>query len=437
MSKIYGIDLGTTNSLIAYKDEYISDLIPSIVDIDNSVAGESQRSNPNAVRSFKVNISMSLEGSISRVASSHVLKELKRQVKGEVQDVVISVPAYFKDNQRQATIEAAKIAGLNVVALINEPTAAAMYVSREYHQLSLVFDLGGGTFDVSVIDSRFDNYDVQATDGLILGGDNLDLSIFRYLCKCAGIKVHHMSQQSIIDLKNLCTELKIRMQKERKDITVDLSKFGVETFVFPEQAYIDLMKMTFGKTIEKTKDVIAEAIPFGEEFDIILVGGSTRCPYLRDWITTEIGQAPVELFYDPDKVVAQGAAFYAQMLEEGTADIMVSDVTTALSIGLSDGTVRVIIDKNSKLPISNNTMVYNDVASDEMKVDIYQGDSMLASGNEHIGTVVYNYGEVKEALEGSVIIEMSVDKSGVITFSCKEMLKEPVVVKLERDGRLK
>ena len=82
-------------------------------------------------------------------------------------------------------------------------------------------------------------------------------------------------------------------------------------------------------------------------------------------------------------------------------------------------------------------MVYNDVASDEMKVDIYQGDSILASGNEHIGTVVYNYGEVKEALEGSVIIEMSVDKSGVITFSCKEMLKEPVVVTLERDGRLK
>ena len=119
---------------------------------------------------------MSVEGTKSVVASRYVLEELKRKAGGScVKQVVISVPAYFSDNQRQATIKAANLAGLEVVSLINEPTAAAMYISKNHNALSLVYDLGGGTFDVSVIDSRFGNYDVQATDGKIVGGDNLDL----------------------------------------------------------------------------------------------------------------------------------------------------------------------------------------------------------------------------------------------------------------------
>lgn len=436
-NKIYGIDLGTTNSLIGYSDEFLSSMIPSIVNLETRETGESQRNNPKAIRSFKVNMSMAVEGQRSITGSRYVLEELKRQVKEKVKDVVISVPAYFKDNQRQATIKAAELAGLNVVALINEPTAAAMYVSKRLSQLTVVFDLGGGTFDVSVIDSRFGNYDVQASDGLIVGGDNFDNAIFKHICKSADIKVHHLAMEQLQALRNLSTKIKIRMQKERKDLTVDLKDFGGTEFVFKEFAYKSLMKMVFAETIQKAKDVIAEAIPTEDSFDIVLVGGSTRCPYLREWIEEELGQKTVELFYDPDRVVAQGAAMYAHLIETGEADILVSDVTTALSIGLSDGTVRVVIPKNSKLPISNSTMVYNNVDSDILRVSIYQGDSMLAANNECIGTVEYDYGEVKAAMEGNVFIDMSVDKSGVITFSCKELLKEPKIVTLTRDALLR
>lgn len=435
MKDIYGIDLGTTNSLIGKGDKLLSGLVPSIVDLETGCAGEAERDNKDAKRSFKVNMSMSIEGELSIAASRYVLEELRHQAGGvKVKNVVISVPAYFKDTQRQATVKAAQLAGLNVVALINEPTAAAMYVSKDRKNLSVIFDLGGGTFDVSVIDSRFGNYDVQASDGLILGGDDFDSAIFRNLCKEAGLAVHHMSKQQVFELKQFCTKLKIQMQKERKDIVCDLSKWdGPTNHVFTESNYITLMKLVYAPALEKTVDVINESIPPMEDYSIILVGGSTRCPYLREWIEDELKKKPEDLFYDPDKVVAQGAALYAELIENGEAEVMVSDVTSALSIGLSDGTVRVIIDKNSKIPISNSTVVYNNVDSDKLTVNIYQGDSMLVSGNECIGTVVYDYGEVKKAMEGVVFIDMMIDSSGVITFSCKEMLKEPVVVTLERN----
>ena len=435
MSDVYGIDLGTTNSLIGLRDEYLSPLVPSVVDLETGVAGATVKDKVTAERSFKVDMSMSLEGQPAIHNSSYVLKELRRLAGGsKVKDVVISVPAYFKDSQRQATKEAAKRAGLNVLALINEPTAAAMYISKTNKQLSVVYDLGGGTFDVSIIDSRFDNYDVQASDGLILGGDDFDAAIFRHVCKGAGVKVHHLNKQEVMSLKLKCSAWKVQMQKERRDLILDVSEWdGAKDFKFTEQSYIALMKLTFGETITKTKNVICEAIPYGEAYDIFLVGGSTRCPYLREWLEKELGKAPVELTYDPDKVVAQGAALYADLVAKGDAAAMVSDVTCALSIGLSDGTVRVIIPKNSKLPITNSTMTYNNKTSDKMQLDIYQGDSILASKNEHIGRVVYDFGELVPAYEGCVEVTMAVDTSGVITFTCQELLKDPVVTTLDRD----
>lgn len=430
---IYGIDLGTTNSLIGLGDKLFDGLVPSVVDVERKVAGESVKSSLTATRSFKIDISMSVEGNLSVVASRYVLEELKRQAGGScVKQVVISVPAYFSDNQRQATIKAANLAGLEVVSLVNEPTAAAMYISKSHRALSLVYDLGGGTFDVSVIDSRFDNYDVQATDGLIVGGDNMDQAIMRYLIKEGKIARHRLGKDKLMQLQLLSRSLKEEMQKTRRDIPVELDEFGGLDTYFKEETYISLMKMTFAETIIKTRKVIGEAIPFGERYDILLVGGSTRCPYLRAWLTKELGKAPVELSYDPDKVVAQGAALFAQMIESGEADIMVSDVTNALSIGLADGTVRTIIEKNSKIPIVETTIVVNDKPSDKLRVNLYQGDSLLSKSNECIGTLVYDYGEVKDSYMGEVIVEISVEASGVITFSCKELLKPPVTVVLDR-----
>jgi molecular chaperone DnaK (HSP70) len=430
---IYGIDLGTTNSLIGLGDTLLSGLVPSVVDIERKIAGEAIKNSLTAKRSFKVDISMGLEGTLSVVASRYVLEELKRQAGGDcVKQVVVSVPAYFSDNQRQATIKAAKLAGLEVVSLINEPTAAAMYISRNHRALSVVFDLGGGTFDVSVIDSRFDNYDVQATDGLIIGGDNLDLAIMRYLIKEGNLPKHRIGKEGFMKLQLLSKSLKENMQKEKQPTTVSLLEFGGKDITFTPEVYTSLMKLTFAETIVKTRKVIAEAIPFGERYEIVPVGGSTRCPYLMEWLEKEIGVKPVEITYDPDKVVAQGAALYAALIETKEAEALVSDVTNALSIGLSDGTVKTIIEKNSKIPISENTMLVNDVPSSKLKVNLYQGDSMLSSSNECIGTLIYDYGEVKDSFMGEVIVEVAVEASGVIVFSCKELLKPKVEVTLDR-----
>lgn len=428
----YGIDLGTTNSLIGKGDEFLSDIVPSISDLNDKRAGVAYKYSTTAERSFKIDISMYAEGMRSVIASQYVLEELKRQVKEPVKQVVISVPAYFSDNQRQATIQAAKRAGLEVMGLINEPTAAAMYISKNRKALSLIFDLGGGTFDVSIIDSRFGNYDVQATDGKVIGGDNLDAAIMKHLIHQGHIAVHHLGKEKLCKLQLLARYTKETISTTHQGTIVDLSEYGGHMVELSEDTYVTLMKMTFHEAIIKTKRMVSEYIPFGESYDIMLVGGSTKCPYLREWITRELGQAPLPLTYDPDRVVAQGAALYASMLENNEAEYMVSDVTKQLSIGLEDGTVRTLIEKNSKIPIEETTFAVNNAKSEKLCVKFYQGDSLIADNNECIGELVYDYGEVKEAYEGEVIVGISVEASGVITFSCREMLKKPVIVKLDR-----
>jgi molecular chaperone DnaK (HSP70) len=431
--KIYGIDLGTTYSVIGYKDKLLSGLVPSVALLDRKVAGEECVEDEKAERSFKINISLGVEGNMPVVASSLVLKKLKEISKEDVKKAVIAVPAYFSDNQRQATIKAAQLAGIEVVNLINEPTAAAIYLSKERKALTLVFDLGGGTFDVSVIDSRFDSYDVQATDGCVVGGDNFDAAIARHLIKLGGIPVHRLGKQGHVKLIRYSTKLKIRVQKEQKDVEADLTEFGAGITVFSVNAYKELMRMVFADTIIRSRKVIAEAIPFGEDFDVVMVGGSTRCPYLRDWVAGSLGKKLVSLDYDPDLVVANGAANYAYMLETDEAIRLVSDVTKALSIGLVDGTVATLIAKNSKIPIEETTCLYNSMASDTLRVDLYQGDALLTKDNECIGTLKYKYDSVKEPGKGEVIVGVKVEASGVITLSCKELLKDPVEVMLDRN----
>ena len=435
MLDIYGIDLGTTNSLIGLGDELLSGLVPSVVDIEKRLAGESLKADPNATRSFKINISLGVEGNLSVAASTLVLRELKERAGGsKVKRVVISVPAYFSDNQRQATMKAAELAGLEVVSLINEPTAAAIYVSEKRKSLSLIYDLGGGTFDVSIIDSRFGNYDVQATDGCVVGGDNLDNNIMRRLIKMGNLRKHTLGAEGLTKLRLLACDTKLRIQKEQKDIKVSLVDFGGGEVDFTVEDYKTLMRMTFSETIFKTRAVLSENIPLGEKFDIVLVGGSTRCPYLREWITREFGQEPVPLTYDPDRVVALGAAMYAEMLYSGEAEENVSDVTKALSIELADGTVRNIIAKNSKIPVEETTVVYNSNPSQFLRVNLCQGDSALSRFNECIGTLVYDYGHIVGQNEGEVIVTVSVEASGIIKLSAKELLKDAVEVILDRSN---
>lgn len=432
---IYGIDLGTTNSLIgSYKDKYLSELTPSCVNFDTGVVGKEAYDDMDAKRSFKVDISMGIEGSMPRLASARVLEKLRSLAGGssKVKDVVISVPAYFSDNQRQATVEAAKIAGLNVCGLVNEPTAAAMYIAQNRRSLFVVYDLGGGTFDVSMIDARFGTYDVQATDGRVLGGDNFDKNIMLYLVKQGNIPIHKLNPVSRSALKHFSTKLKVRMQKERKDFEVSLEPWKGNTVLFKESDYIQLMKMTFADTITLLKRIIDANIPSSEHYEILLVGGSTRCPYLREWIAKECKTEIPELDYDPDRVVAQGAALYAFLMESGDINTVVSDVTKALSIELADGTCSTIVEANSKIPLSVETIYSNQQESGSIQINLLQGDNTFAKDNECIGTLKWDYTEVKKPLDGQVIVNVGIDAKGIITFSVKELLRPPKVVVLDR-----
>lgn len=435
MPNIYGIDLGTTNSLLGLNGELLTGLVPSVVDLTAGKAGVSELENMDAVRSFKTDISLFKEGEMPVAASARVLRQLVTESGHDVKQVVISVPAYFSDNQRAATKKAAQLAGLEVKALINEPTAAAIYASKNREALSVIFDLGGGTFDVSVVDSRFGDYDVQATDGCILGGDDFDNALCKFVIKQAAIKVHHFYPNDIKRLQRRCCLAKVQLQKTMEDVEIDLTDFQCGHYTLTVESYKHIMKVIFAPAIVKAKAVLADAIPAGEPYDLIMVGGSTWCPYLRDWVEQELNHKMVPLFYDPDRIVALGATLYAEMVANGTAHVDVSDVTKALCIGLSDGTSRVLIPRNSKIPVEETTFVVNPIECDTLRVRLWQGDSYIVSQNEYIGELLYPYGRVVAPAEGEVVVGIKVDVDGTIHLTCKELLKPPVEVVLQRVGR--
>lgn len=430
---IYGIDLGTTNSLIGHHSAgFLSEIVPSCVDLSTGAAGKDYYNSTTATRSFKVDMSIGTEGIKPRLASTYVLNALKEKAPGPVEDVVISVPAYFSDSQRQATVEAAVNAGMNVRALVNEPTAASMYIAQDKKGLFAVYDLGGGTFDCSIIDSRFGAFDVQATDGCKIGGDNFDINIMRYFLKNGRIPIQQLNKEARFEIQHYATRVKVLMQKERKTQTVDLTPWGGIQLQFTPEVYVSLMKLTFAETINCMKRLLAAWIPTTEVYEILLVGGSTHCPYLREWIMEVTGQAPAPLTYDPDRVVAQGAALYADLLERGVLHTAVSDVTKQLGIGMWDGTVSVVVPANSKVPLSLEKMFTNNEESDKLELDLYQGQGALTRENECIGTLVYEYGYVQPPRSGQVIVNISIDMSGIITLTAKSLLGNEQAITLRR-----
>lgn len=431
---VYGIDLGTTNSLIGlHSKNWLSEIVPSCVKLETGEAGAQFYDDMSARRSFKIDMSMGVEGMMPRAASKCVLQALAKCVKDDVvKDVVISVPAYFNDSQRTATKEAAKEAGLNVLGLVNEPTAAAMYIAQNRKGLFVVYDLGGGTFDCSIIDSRFGAYDVQATSGCTIGGDNFDKMLVKYFVKNAQVPLHKLNTAQRMGMQHRCKKIKEQMQHLQATFEVDFTDLGGIKLDFTPETYDQLMRMTFAETINCMKRLIDKWIPQSEVFDIMLVGGSTHCPFLGRWIEEVTGKKPAPLTYDPDRVVAQGAALYASIVEEGNIDITVSDVTKALSIGLADGTVSTIIPANSKVPTTAEKLFVNPVASSSLTLDLYQGESMFVKDNENIGELIWEYDQPKQANEGQVIVTVSVDSSGTITFSACELLHAPKTVVLRR-----
>lgn len=433
---VFGIDLGTTHSLIGTGDQLLSNLVASNVNIREEKQVPRDFYSEDVVASYKTDMSMGSEGKLAVKASSIVLKELAEQGSrryGEpVEDVIISVPAYFDTSQREAVQEAAKIAGLNVRGLINEPTAAAIYVCRDVKDLVVVYDLGGGTFDVSIVDSRMGTHSVVATDGIVVGGDNLDQALTTNAIDVCKVPVRFRTPENRMAIQMKMRLAKEQIQRIKDTVYVDLSEFGAKSeYELTVDRYREMVREVFGETIKRTEYLIHKYVPTGEDIKIIFVGGSTMCPYLRDMLIEELNVEEVwidiiESDINPDLVVAKGVALYAKMVNDGTAIEIVEDVTKRLCIEDSSGKSITIIEHNKRVPCIGRITVSNEGRTDRLQLRLYQGESLIARNNAYVGTLDFDYFREVEPNEGLVEVVAEVTRDGVIKLSASDVLYDQV-----------
>lgn len=426
MGRICGIDLGTTNSLIGHGDELYTGLVSSSVDISTKSQVNRDVVSDNIVSSYKVNMTIGESGKLPIACSSIILRDLVNKAQqqcGEyIDEVVISVPAKFSHTQRQAVYDAAEMAGLTVRGLINEPTAAAIYTCKDVKDLVVVYDLGGGTFDVTILDSRAGNYFVVATDGDgHLAGDNFDEALAKIAMDEMKVKIRKRTPNNIKILKAHIRNAKEAMQRSGMTQYVDMSCMDCPEWKLTLDTYCATMREVFAPTIRLTKQLIQTNLMDTEVPKLVFVGGSTACPFLRDWVSAEVGLEAIENDIQPDYIVARGVALYAKMVQDGTAMDEVDDVTKCLCIENDRGMADVIIEKNTLIPTSEIKMFDTPVKSRYLEVNLYQGDDILCRNNDYIGTLVYDYGEEREPGDGFVEIEVTVDHNGRISLACTDI----------------
>ena len=433
---IYGIDLGTTNSLLGVGDKLLTGLVPSVADIDAKTAGAVNLSNPNAVRSFKVDISMGLEALQSIVASTEVLKQLKREagLKGTIQ-AVITVPADFDDSQRRATVEAAKHADIEVVSLVNEPTAAAMYITQGKKEVAVVFDLGGGTFDVSVIEIGDGVIEVLSTAGNNrLGGDDFDQKVTDWM-------IEEFKKAEGVDLsadKMALQRLKEAAEKAKKELssatTTNINlPFITATAEGPKHFDMNLTRAKFDELthdlVEKTAEPVTRAlkdagITASELGQVLLVGGSTRIPAVQDKVKQLTGKEPSKSL-NPDECVALGASVQGGKLagDAGAGDILLLDVTPlSLSIETMGGIATRLIERNTTIP-TKKSQIFSTAADNQTAVDInvVQGERQFARDNKSLGQ--FRLDGIPPARRGVPQIEVTfdIDANGIVNVSAKDL----------------
>lgn len=426
MSRICGIDLGTTNSLIGWGDELYTGLVSSSVNAATKSQCSRDEVSDDIVSSYKVDMTTGSTGQLPIACSSIILRELANRasnVTGEfIEDIVVSVPAKFSHTQRQAVWQAAEKAGLNMHGLINEPTAAAIYVCRDIKDLIVVYDLGGGTFDVTVLDSRAGNYFVVATDGNgKLAGDNFDAALTELALQECNVKMRYKSKQALKRLTSNIRLAKEVMQKTGLTQYIDMSNFGCSTWSLTLDKYKETMKAVFEPTIRLTNQVVQTAVMGEDEPKLVFVGGSTACPFLREWVCEETGLEEIPCELQPDYIVAKGVALYAKMLEDGIAEREVDDVTKCLCIENEYGMAEVIIEKNTLIPASETKIFDNTTDSQYLNINLYQGDYLFCKENDYIGTLVYDFGTVMPAHSGVVEIEVAVDRNGRVSLECTDI----------------
>lgn len=461
MSKVIGIDLGTTNSCVAVMEGGEAVVIPnpegarttpSVVGFKKDgerVVGETAKrqaiTNPDrTISSIKRHMGTSHKESIDskdytpQEISAIILQKLKSDAEAylgqPVTQAVITVPAYFNDSQRQATKDAGKIAGLEVLRIVNEPTAAALAygLEKSEDQTILVYDLGGGTFDVSILELGDGFFEVKATSGdNSLGGDDFDQVIIDYL-------VAEFKKDQGIDLskdKAAVQRLKDAAEKAKKELsgvlttTISLPFITVADGV-PQHLELNLTRAKFEelsadlveRTLVPTRRALSDAgLTSADINKVVLVGGSTRIPAVQEAIKKLTGHEPHK-GVNPDEVVALGAAVQAGVLTGDVKDVVLLDVTPlSLGIETAGGVFTKMIDRNTTIPTSKS-QVFSTYADNQPSVEIHvlQGEREMAAGNKTLGR--FMLGDIPLAPRGVPQIEVSfdIDANGIVNVSATD-----------------
>ena len=461
MGKAVGIDLGTTNSVVAVLEGGEPSVIanaegnrttPSIVAFKSEevLVGELAKrqaiTNPdNTVRSIKRHIGTNWKEKFEdkeytpQEISARILQKLKRDAEAylgdDVTEAVITVPAYFNDAERQATKEAGQIAGLNVLRIINEPTAASLAYGLENNedQKILVFDLGGGTFDVSILEISEGVFEVKSTSGdSKLGGDDWDQRVMDWL-------IDKFKSSTGIDLSKDKMAVQ-RIQEGAEKAKIELSStseteinlpFITANDAGPQHLLEKLSRSEFEKItadlVERTKAPVENALSdagmkYSDIDHIILVGGSTRMPSVQQLVKSLTGKDPHK-GVNPDEVVASGAAIQAGVLKGDVKDVLLLDVTPlTLGVETKGGIMTKMIERNTTIP-TKRSEVFSTAENDQTQVEIHilQGEREMASGNKSLGR--FTLTDIPEAMAGTPQIEVTfdIDANGIVNVNAKDL----------------